>query len=330
MKEKILITGGLGYIGSIFTELYNSDYDLTVIDTNFYNSNIQNNVTNILKDIRELELSDIKDFDYVVHMAELSNDPLGELNPEITNEINHLGTIELLKLCEKSDIKKFIYMSSCSVYGKNPNLVNERTQLNPITNYSMAKAHNEEYLISKKFPFETIILRNATVFGHSNNLRLDLVINDLTYSAFKFKEINLLSDGTPKRPFIHIVDLCRLIKLFLESKNNLDNEIFNIGSNQLNYSIYEIANIIKDLLKIESISIGKEDADQRSYLVDFTKLNNFFPDFRFEFSVEKGIDEMINKFKNFDYNANSIRVKHIKSNIERKKLDENLKWTNEQ
>ncbi len=330
MKEKILITGGLGYVGSKFTELYNSDYDLTVIDTNFYNSNTQNNVINILKDIRELELSDIKDIDYVVHMAELSNDPLGELNPEITNEINHLGTIELLKLCEKSDIKKFIYMSSCSVYGKNPNLVNERSQLNPITNYSKAKVHNEEYLTSKKFPFETIILRNATVFGHSNNLRLDLVINDLTYSAFKFKEINLLSDGTPKRPFIHIVDLCRLIKLFLESTNNLNNEIFNIGSNQLNYSIYEIANIIKDLLKIESISIGKKDADQRSYLVDFTKLNNFFPDFRFEFSVEKGIDDMINKFKNFDYNANSIRVKHIKSNIERKKLDENLKWTNEQ
>ena len=327
MKEKILITGGLGYIGSKFSELFYSDFDLKIVDTNFYNSTPLKNVETLFKDIRHLEIKDLEDIDYVIHMAELSNDPLGEVIPEITNEINHLATVNLLNLCKESNIKKFIYMSSCSVYGKNPELVHEESTLNPITNYSKAKVKNEKYMASEIFPFETVILRNATVFGYARNFRLDLVINDLTYSAYQFGKITLLSDGTPKRPFIHVVDLCRLLKLFLDSDNKFENEVFNVGSDELNFSIYEVSKIIQHTLKVKDVAIGKKDYDQRSYFVDFTKLKNIFPDFKFKYKLENGINDMIENFKGFEYDESSIRVKYLSKQLENKKLNNKLLWT---
>ena len=152
-------------------------------------------------------------------MAELSNDPLGELEPNLTNDINHISTVNLLNLCNEAQVKKFIYMSSCSVYGFNEQIVNENSNTNPLTSYSKAKVLNENYILNNEFDFEISILRNATVFGYSPNLRLDLVINDLTYGAFHDKKIVLLSDGTPVRPFVHVEDLSRLISFLLGNKN---------------------------------------------------------------------------------------------------------------
>ena len=216
--KKILVTGGFGYIGSMFCNLYQDKYDIKVLDKGLFGNYINTRVTPIVKDIREVSIKDLENIEYVIHMAELSNDPLGELQGEITNEINHLATVRLLNMCEESSVKKFIYMSSCSVYGFNENIVDENSSVNPLTNYSKSKILNENFIIKNNFSFQTTILRNATVFGYAPNMRLDLVINDISYNAYKTGKIELISDGKPIRPFIHVHDLSRLIEYFLNNE----------------------------------------------------------------------------------------------------------------
>ena len=238
--KKILLTGGLGFIGSYFYEKYCSNYNFRIIDTNYFKG-FDENQNIVYKDIRNINQNDLIDIDFVVHMAELSNDPLGDLDKNLTNKINHLATLDLLEIANRANIKKFIYMSSASVYGFSEKILKEKDKVSPLTEYSKAKVRNENYILNNKFNFETIILRNSTAFGFSKNLRLDLVVNDLTYSAFNENKIVLLSDGSPKRPIIHIHDICKFIDVLINEKRNLDKEIFNVGDESLNYSIREIA-----------------------------------------------------------------------------------------
>ena len=202
--------------------------------------------------------------------------PLGDLNKDLTKSINHLGTKKLLDLANNSGVKKFIYMSSASVYGFSEKIMKETSKVSPLTEYSKAKVENEKYILDNNFSFETVILRNSTAFGFSSNLRLDLVVNDLTYGAFKNKKINLLSDGTPKRPIVHIADICRVIEMVLVDTRNLNKEIFNVGDDKMNFSIKEIAEKVGECLNLDDISFGKHDADQRSYVLNFEKLKSYF------------------------------------------------------
>ena len=277
--QKILVTGGLGYIGSYFIDNYKNKFQIHVIDTNYFQNNI-NGLDNITyKDVRQIEKKDLKDIEVIIHMGELSNDPLGDLNKNITKKINNDGTINLLKLADQSDVKKFIYMSSASVYGFSDKIMNETSEVNPLTEYSRAKVANETYIINNEFSFETIILRNSTAFGFSSNLRLDLVVNDLTYNGYFNQSINLLSDGTPKRPIVHIHDICKIIYECILDSRNLDKQIFNVGSEDMNFSIKEIALTVGKVLNIYDINFGQKDADQRSYQLNFEKLNDYFPQF---------------------------------------------------
>lgn len=222
--KKILLIGGLGYIGTYFYKHLETKYNIKIYDTNFFRQKIEDLENTIIKDIRQISLKDLQDIDFIVHMGELSNDPLGELNRNITHQINHLATARLLELAKKSSIKKFIYMSSASVYGFSQEIMNEKSKINPLTEYSKAKARNEEYLLNNNFPFESIILRNATAFGFSPNLRLDLVVNDFTFNGYTNREINLISDGKPKRPIVHIHDITKIIELIIEEKEILINK----------------------------------------------------------------------------------------------------------
>ena len=324
--KNLLITGGLGYIGSKFIEKYSKFYNIYILDTGLYGNKNEEKFHFIKKDLRNIELKDLENINFVVHMAELSNDPLGELNPDLTTKINQLATKKLLDLCNKSSVSKLIYMSSCSVYGKNENLVNENSDLLPLTSYSKSKVANENYIMNSDFDFEIIIFRNATVYGYAKNLRLDLVINELTYDALTKKEINLLSDGTPERPFIHVSDLTNIIDLVLKSNKNLHQKIFNIGNNELNYSIRTVAEKIKDILGIKKISFGMKDEDQRSYLVDFSKIKNEFTEFNIEYNLEKGIKDLILNFENHKFDSNSKRIKKINNLIEDELLSDDLYW----
>lgn len=325
--KNILVTGGLGYIGSKFIEIYNNDYLFSVLDTSFYsNANVTKDMNFINKDIRNISKDDLKNIEIVVHMSELSNDPLGEFNPVLTSEINFEATKYLLNLCNQEEINKFIYMSSASVYGFNDNLITEESQTNPLTHYAIAKVNNENYILNNEFNFEIIILRNSTVFGYSNNVRLDLVVNDLTFSALKNKKITLISDGSPKRPFVHVEDLVLLIDKIIRDERNHHKEIYNVGDNSLNYSIREISEIISKLTSIDNIEIGEKDSDQRSYFLNFDKLNKTFPDFTIENTMERGVEDLITNFTNYHLSGNEKRLQKLKCLIEEDILDHNLFW----
>tara|TARA_Y100000389_G_C17471376_1_gene531545 strand:+ start:3520 stop:4542 length:1023 start_codon:yes stop_codon:yes gene_type:complete len=330
IMKKILLTGGLGYIGSHFVENFSNIFKFSVLDTNYFHHKYEENqlfeLTRI-KDIRDILQEDINNTDFIVHMGELSNDPLGDLNKELTSSINHIGTKNLLELANNTKVEKFIYMSSASVYGFSQEIMKETSKLNPLTEYSKTKVKNEEYILNNEFSFNTTILRNSTAFGFSNNLRLDLVVNDLTYGAYVNKEINLLSDGTPKRPIVHIADICRTIDMILNDERNMDKEIFNVGSDTMNFSIKEIAEIIGECLDLDLITFGKHDADQRSYELDFNKLKNYYPSFNIKFNLHKGIEDLIFNFKKYEISGNEKRISVLNKLINEKKIDTNLYWT---
>ncbi len=324
--QNLLITGGLGYIGSKFIEEYSEKYNLFVLDTGLYENKNKEKFNLIKKDIRDISLNDIENIDFVVHMAELSNDPLGELSENLTEEINHEATKKLLEKCNKSSVKKFIYMSSCAVYGKNENLVDELSELSPLTNYSKAKVKNEKFIQNSELSFETIIFRNATVYGYAKNHRLDLVINELCYEAFSKGEINLLSDGTPKRPFVHVFDLVNIIDEFLQSTNDHDKEIFNVGSNDLNYSIKEVAIAIGDQIDTKNISFGERDEDQRSYFVDFSKLAKTLSTYEMEYNLENGIKDLLENYKVHNFDNNTKRIQKINYMLNENLVNNKLEW----
>ena len=324
--KKILLIGGLGYIGTYFYKNLEKKYDIKIYDTNFFKQKIEDLENTIIKDIRQISLKDLQGIDFIVHMGELSNDPLGELNRNITHQINHLATARLLELSKKSSIKKFIYMSSASVYGFSQKIMNEKSEINPLTEYSKAKARNEEYLLNNNFPFESIILRNATAFGFSPNLRLDLVVNDFTFNGYTNREINLISDGKPKRPIVHIHDITKIIELIIEEKRNFDKQIFNVGENTMNYSIKDIAQEVGNILNLESIKFGKSDQDQRSYIVNFDKLKNCFPEFEFKYNLTYGIQDLINNLEDYELTGNEFRINFLQSMISKKRLDEDFYW----
>lgn len=328
MIENILLTGCNGYLGSKFVEKFSNYYQIYGFDTNFFdlNKKVSSNLGNLIqKDIRNLTTKDLENIDCVIHMAELSNDPLGELNSELTYEINHQATINLLSLMEKTNIKKFIYMSSCSVYGYNEKTVTEKSELNPITTYAKAKVRNESYILENDFSFKIAILRNATAFGYSPNIRLDLVINDLVYSAIKNSKIELLSDGKPKRPFVHVEDICNIIEHLIKN-DKYEKLLLNIGTNELNFSIIEIAKKIAEFTNISNISIGKSNADDRSYDVNFDLLKNFLPNYEFVYDLDNGILDLIEHFSKYIDSYNSRRLEKIKFLIRNKEIDEMLYW----
>ena len=322
--NKVLVTGGLGYIGSYFVDSFQNKYDIKIYDSNFFSRNSENKGNIIYKDIRNISLEDLKDIEAIVHMAELSNDPLGDLNKEVTRKINHEGTMRLLEIANRSNVKKVIYMSSASVYGFSNDIVSELSTTNPLTEYAKAKVNNENFILDNEFSFQTIILRNSTAFGYSKNLRLDLVVNDLTFDGFFNKKIKLLSDGTPKRPLVHIHDICKLIDLILIDTRNLDKEIKNVGSDNLNFSIKEVAEVIGNILNLDDIVFGKKDADQRSYQLTFDKLKYLFPNFQINFSIKQGVEDLIKNFEKYNLSGNEKRLKALQNLIENKKIDDDL------
>ena len=327
--KKILLTGGSGYIGSCFIDLFKNQFSIVNIDTNYYSIPeivTNSSVENISKDVRDITQKDLVGVDVIIHMAELSNDPLGDYNPNLTKSINIDATKKIIKLAKDSKIKKFIYMSSCSVYGLADDVIlTENSTTNPLTEYAKAKVANEKILLENDYDFEIKILRNATAFGFSPNTRLDLVVNDLSYSALKSSKIKIHSDGTPKRPLVHVEDICRVIYELILNENTRV-LLLNVGSNDMNYSVKEIATVISKITKVNDLSFGKKDKDQRSYMVDFSKLERIFPNFVFKHSLESGTYELIKNMKHIDNEINSRRIKKIKDLIEKKHLDSDLYW----
>lgn len=339
---KILVTGTDGYIGSILGPyLIKNGHDVTGLDTGFYRSGWLYNdegkkyPSYINKDLRNIDAEDLEPFDAVVHLAELSNDPLGKLNPEITYKINHKGSVRIAELCKEAGIERFVYASSCSAYGiGNDGYKTEESEVNPQTAYAECKVMVEQD-VSKLADddFSPTFLRNATAFGPSPRMRFDIVLNNLSGLAWTTGEIKMISDGMPWRPLVHVNDISKAILCVLNAPRDVvHNEIFNVGDTDENFRVKEIAQIVSEAFPGCEISFGDSGGDNRSYRVSFEKINNNLPGFSCEFTVEKGAEQLYKIFskinmdaETFDYRAYT-RLEQLKYLLSTEQLNEDLYW----
>lgn len=344
--KKVLITGNLGYIGTVLTEeLLKEDYEIIGIDTCFYNDKslydfeFKKDFKQFKKDIRDVQLTDFKEIDFVIHLAALSNDPLGELNSPLTDIINSKSSLRLAELAKKAGTTKFLFSSSCSIYGTtNDQSLNENANMNPLSAYAHSKVNFEKELSKlANAQFSPVFLRNGTAYGISPNMRFDLVVNNLMGWAYTTKEIKILSDGKAWRPIVHIRDIANAFIAVLKApKDIIHNEAFNVGINSENYQIKDIAKSIHELMPDCEIKIlGKDNPDQRNYNVNFDKIKEKLKFFKPTWNLKKGIEELLNKFEKIKLSyedfqdKNFTRLKQLKYLLNNKYIDENLCWTPE-
>src|SRR5437016_8745074 len=263
--RRILVTGTEGYLGALLApELIRQGYEVIGLDTGFYKERSLyqdggTTPTTFAKDLRHVGLKDLKDVDAVVHMAELSNDPVGQLAPTITYEINHKGSLHLAELARKAGVKRFVYMSSCSVYGlSKEDHVTDESRVNPQTAYAICKTLVERDVKQlANEAFSPIFMRNATAYGASPRMRFDIVLNNLAGLAWTTKEIRMTSDGTPWRPLVHVRDIAHAIACSLEApRSAVHNQIFNVGETRENYQVKAIAEIIAKIFPDCKLALG--------------------------------------------------------------------------
>ena len=340
---KVLVTGCKGYIGSVLTtELNKKNHDVIGLDTGYFKdcviSDIEEDYTYLQKDIRDIKKEELKNVEAVIHLAALSNDPLGEFNPILTEEINLNGTLKLAKLCKENGIERFIYVSSQSMYGISNldiELDEYDSEKNPITAYAKTNWEAEQDL--KKMSDSTFCVtsfRPSTVFGFSPRLRCDIVFNNFVACAYTTKLIEIKSDGTPWRPVIHIKDVCNALLAGLEApKDIIKGNSYNIGYENGNFSVRELAEAAAKSIKGSKIVFTEEHTDSRTYKVSFKRifreLGNWFKP---QWDLDKGAYELVSNFDKINFNEKIFRgtltnrllkLKYLKQN---KKISGDLRW----
>lgn len=341
---RVLVTGSEGYIGTILGPyLMARGHDVVGIDSGFHRigwlyNGIDRAPAWINKDIRTLTVEDVRGFDALVHLAELSNDPVGQLNPDVTFEINHRGSVHLAKLCKQAGVKRFIYMSSCSVYGSaGDELSTEESPLDPLTTYAQCKVLVERDLKAMADDsFSPTFLRNATAFGASPRIRFDIVINDLAGHAWTEQVIRMASDGRPWRPFVHILDISQAIDCVLRAPRDIiHDQTFNVGSNKQNYQIREIAEIISETFPGCRLEFGDSTGDHRNYKANFDKIHERLPGFECRIDVARGARQLLDVFRavemttdQFEFRGHT-RIKQIKHLLATHQIDDHFYWLNQ-
>lgn len=340
---KILITGADGYIGSLLgPSLLDRGHEVSGLDIGYYRDGwLYNGIYQypfcITKDIRLIDMDDLDGFDAIVHLAELSNDPLGQLKPEVTYNINHLGSVALARKCKEAGVSRFIYTSSCSVYGLGWNdLKTEDSETRPQTAYADCKLLVESDVSQLADDcFSPTFLRNATAYGPSPRMRFDLVLNNLAGLAWTTKQIKLTSDGSPWRPLVHVLDICEAIICALEAPREvIHNQIFNVGNDGGNYQISEIAQIVSEVFTGCQLTLGTNDGDNRSYRVSFDKINSLLPEFACRYDVRSGAKQLKELFEQtamssetFNFRAYT-RLKQLEYLIKTGQIDDNFFFRN--
>lgn len=305
---RVLVTGTEGYLGCLVAaDLLRDGHEVTGVDTGFYRSGwlyngVDASAHTLNKDIRDLRAEDLAGFDAVVHMAELSNDPLAAVAPELTYRINHAGSVSLATLAKQSGVSRFIYMSSCSVYGAADGDVDETSPVNPQTPYAECKVMVErDVLPMADDGFSPTFMRNATAYGASPRMRFDIVLNNLSGLAWTTKQIVMTSDGSPWRPLVHGLDISQAIRRVLEApREGVHGEIFNVGDSRHNYRVREIAEIVGSTFPGCSVSFGDSGGDNRSYRVSFDKIANKLPNFECQWDAQKGAEQLHAVFSRID------------------------------
>ncbi len=340
---KVLVTGSDGYLGALTAPyLRNRGHEVVGLDTGFFREGWLYNPRGMVlpetltKDIREVTADDLAGVDAVVHMGELSNDPLGELSRDLTYAVNHRGSVRLADVARSADVQRFVHMSSCSVYGvAEEGEVDESSPVRPQTAYAECKALVERDVSSLAGDeFSPTFLRNATAFGASPRQRFDIVLNNLCGVAWTTGEIVMTSDGTPWRPLVHALDIAKAIACVLDApRDAVHDEVFNVGDAAQNYQVKEIAEVVAATFPGCGLRFGAPSADNRSYRVNFDKINTQLPGFRCEWDAERGARQLHDVLAAVDPDREAFaarpftRLAQLRHLIATSQLDTDLFWT---
>jgi nucleoside-diphosphate-sugar epimerase len=341
---KVLVTGSLGYIGTVLVPmLMEKGHEVVGLDTDYYEqctfTGAVPKVPTINKDVRDIEKDDVEGFEAIIHLAGLSNDPLGDYRPELTEDINEKASVRLAQIAKTVGVKRFLFASSCSNYGAAGNdFLTEEAAFNPVTPYGRSKVKVEQALTEMADKeFSPTYIRASTAYGVSPRLRFDLVTNNLTAWAFTVGQVYLKSDGFPWRPIVHVEDISRAYIAALQAPRELiHDEGFNVGTTTENYQIREIAELVKDVVPGCEVSFAPDAGpDKRNYRVDCNKLACVLRDFKPQWTGRRGIEQLYEEYKKVGLTLEEfegpkyMRIAHIKGLVDKGKLDGNLRWTSD-
>ena len=342
---RVLVTGSEGYIGArLVPILMSRGLDVVGLDTGFYrdgwlysdNKAMPVSAPSMAKDLRQIGDEDVKGFDAVVHLAELSNDPLGQNNPAITHQINHKASVALAETARRQGISRFVYTSSCSVYGAGTgDFLDETSPTNPQTAYAECKLLVERDVTAMAGNgFAPVFLRNATAFGVSPRMRFDIVINDLCALAWTTRRIAMVSDGSPWRPVVHVDDICHAVYCSLMAPAEAVNgRVFNVGRTDANYRVRELAAIVGQVFPGCEVTMGPPSGDTRSYRVNFDRIHRELPGFECRVTAEDGARQLHRLFDRIQMSPDTYqfraftRLKQLKYLQATAQVDGDLYWT---
>jgi nucleoside-diphosphate-sugar epimerase len=340
-RMRVLVTGADGFIGSVLAPLLAEEgFDVVGLDTGFYRAGWlyhdgKDRPAVLTRDVRNLTARDLEGFEAVVHLAELSNDPLCQHDPQKTYDINHRGSVALASASKEAGVARFVYASSCSVYGAAADGTRtEESETAPQTAYAHCKVLVERDVgLLADDGFSPTFLRNATAFGASPRIRFDIVLNNLAGLAWTTGRISMTSDGTPWRPLVHVRDICAAIIATLRApRESVANQILNVGDDDNNYRVREIAAAVGEAFPNCKIEFGDSSGDNRSYRVAFEKIRKVLPGFRCEWSARRGAQQLRDLFERIDmteldFNAAPFtRLKQLQRLLRSGQIDSSFYW----